>query len=93
MGSEMCIRDRFRDAWLTTTEDTGGGQYWDEQERVDFSVRYLLPLGGEDLQATVFANLNNLTDSVDVRYRGTAVYPDQVEGYGRRYLIGVRIDY
>tara|TARA_S200000501_G_scaffold329583_1_gene330276 strand:+ start:216 stop:2759 length:2544 start_codon:yes stop_codon:yes gene_type:complete len=92
-GLSARINYQFRDAWLTTTEDTGGGQYWDEQERVDFSVRYLLPLGGEDLQATVFANLNNLTDSVDVRYRGTAVSPDQVEGYGRRYLIGVRIDY
>jgi outer membrane receptor protein involved in Fe transport len=84
----------YRDAWLDETELAGvfglaEGVYWDEQTRVDVSVRYDM----EELighKVSVFLNLNNLTDETDVRYTGKSWNPNQVESYGRRYLAGFR---
>lgn len=92
-GLSARINYMYRDAWLSTTENDALAEFWDEQERVDLSVRYILPLTlPGQTQVTVFANANNLTDEVDVRYEGTPATPNQVEGYGRRYLLGLRVD-
>ncbi len=92
-GVSARINYQYRDAWLSTTENDSFGEFWDEQERVDASLRYNLPweLGGS--RFTVFANANNLTDETDVRYIETPATPNQVEGYGRRWLFGLRVDY
>lgn len=84
---------QFRDAWLSTTENDSMGEYWDAQQRVDLSVSYILPwtIGGGDL--SLYANANNLTDEQDIRYVGTTRTPNQVESYGRRYLVGMRFNY
>ena len=85
---------RYRDAWLDETE-TGAvfgldaGVYWDAQSRLDLALRYSL----EELtgyQATVFVDLNNITDETDMRYSGEKWNPNQSESYGRRFLVGVR---
>ena len=68
-------------------------EYWDEEERLDFSARYELPINSFAGTVTLFANANNLTDFVDVRYVNTPRTPNQVEGFGRRWLLGVRVDY
>ncbi len=92
-GLSARVNYQYRDEWLSTTENTAQPEFWDEQERVDLSVRYILPFEMPgDAQVTVFANANNLTNFVDVRFINTSATPNQVEGYGRRYLVGVRVD-
>jgi TonB-dependent receptor len=92
-GLSARLNYQYRDAWLSTTENDGLAEYWDEQQRVDASIRYNLPWQAQGAQFTLFANANNLTDETDVRYEGTVATPNQVEGYGRRWLLGVRVDY
>lgn len=93
-GLSARLSYRFRDAWLDETESAGvfglaEGVYWDEQTRLDLSVRYDLEqlLG---YKASLFLNMNNITDETDVRYTGKAWNPNQVESYGKRYLVGIR---
>lgn len=85
----------WRDDWLSTTENDSLAEFWAEQERVDLSLRYTLPLNGalNGSEVTLFANANNLTDFVDVRYLGSDATPNQVERFGRRYLVGLRVDF
>ena len=92
-GLSARLNYQYRDAWLSTTENDGFAEYWDEQQRVDASVRYNLPWEAQGARFTLFANANNLTDENDVRYEGTVTTPNQIEGYGRRWLLGVRVDY
>ncbi len=92
-GLSARLSYRYRDAWLDETEagllGTPVGIYWDEQKRLDLSVRYdLEPLIGQNI--SLFLDMNNLTDERDIRYTGSTWNPNQVEAYGRRYLVGVR---
>lgn len=94
-GLSARVNYLWRDDWLSTTENDSLAEFWAEQERVDLSLRYTLPLGGalNGSEVTLFANANNLTDFVDVRYLGSDATPNQVEGFGRRYLVGLRVDF
>mgnify|MGYP002525394499 FL=1 len=85
---------RYRDAFQDETE-TGAvfgftqSIYWDEQSRVDLAMRYdLEPLIG--YKASLFLNVNNLTNEEDGQYAGKEWNPSRNESYGRRYLAGVR---
>ena len=93
-GVSARVNYQYRDDWLSTTENEGLSEFWAEEERLDASVRYVLPLGNNwGGVLTLFANANNLTDFVDVRYSDSRRTPNQVEGFGARYLIGFRLDY
>ncbi|MEM6908972.1 MAG: TonB-dependent receptor [Pseudomonadota bacterium] len=83
----------YRDDWLDETESQGNDVFWNAQERLDASIRYTFTDLFGDTAVTIFADANNLTNAVDVRYTGTPVTPNQVEGFGARYLFGLRIDY
>ncbi|MEQ3440122.1 hypothetical protein ABMY47_02855 [Pseudoalteromonas sp. BZP1] len=84
---------QYRDDWLSTTENDSMGEYWAAQTRLDLSLSYTLaePVYGSDV--SFYANINNLTDEIDVRYIGTEATPNQIERYGRRYMAGVRINF
>ncbi len=84
---------QYRDSFLTTAEGNDA-EYWDEQERLDLSMRYSLPesLVG-DTNVSLYLNANNLTDAVDSRYVGSEATPNQVERYGRRLMAGVRVTF
>lgn len=92
-GLSARINYQYRDAWLSTTENDSLAEFWDEQERLDASIRYNLPVQPGGVALTVFANANNLTDATDVRYLGQRGTPNQVEGFGRRFLVGLRADF
>ncbi|MEM6827224.1 MAG: TonB-dependent receptor [Pseudomonadota bacterium] len=83
----------YRDDWLDETESDGNDVFWNAQERVDASIRYTFTSLFEGAAVTLFADANNLTNAVDVRYTNTPVTPNQVEGFGARYLFGLRLDY
>ena len=93
-GFSARLTYRYRDRWLDETEtgDVFGldaGVYWDTQTRLDLALRYdLEQLTG--YQASIFVDVNNLTDAVDLRYSGEKWNPNQSESYGRRYVAGVR---
>lgn len=84
---------RYRDSWLDITEnDTRDGVYWDAQDRLELSLRYdLEEMTG--MKAIVYADFNNLNDATDIRYTGNAGNPNQVESYGSRYVMGVRVSF
>tara|TARA_A100001011_G_scaffold256947_1_gene265190 strand:+ start:4995 stop:7439 length:2445 start_codon:yes stop_codon:yes gene_type:complete len=90
-GFSIRLSYRYRDSWLDTTEnDTRDGVYWDAQDRLELSLRYdLEEMTG--LKAIVYADFNNLNDATDIRYTGNAGNPNQVESYGSRYVMGVRV--
>jgi len=92
-GLSARLNYMYRDDWLSTTENDSLTEYWAEEERMDLSVRYSFPQSFNGLNVTLFANANNLTDAVDVRYANSAATPNQVERFGRRYLLGIRVDY
>ncbi len=83
---------QFRDDWLSTTENDSMGEYWNAQKRLDLSFSYTLP-SFNDVDISFYANANNLTDEIDIRYVGTEATPNQIERYGRRYMAGIRVNY
>ncbi len=85
---------RYRDKFQDETE-TGAvfgftqAIYWDEQSRLDLAMRYdLEPLIG--YQASLFVNVNNITNEEDGQFAGSSWNWIRNESYGRRYLAGVR---
>jgi TonB-dependent receptor len=92
-GLSLRLNYMYRDDWLSLSESDSLNEFWGEQERVDFSARYLVPLEQFDGAVTIFFNANNLTDYREVRYTDTTATPNQYEGYGERWLLGLRVDY
>ncbi|MBC2605095.1 TonB-dependent receptor [Pelagicoccus albus] len=88
-GLSLRLSYQWRDDWLDDVgfEDSGD-IYWAATERVDFSGRYQLT---ENL--SLFLDANNLTDERGVRYQATSDQPIEVEGFGRRYLLGLRTQF
>ncbi|MFV8816146.1 TonB-dependent receptor [Haliea sp. E17] len=89
-GLSARLNYQWRDEWISPIEDPT--EYWGEQERLDLSLVYTLPLDWEGFAVSVYANANNLTDETDVRYDGNGTI-NQAESYGRRYLLGFRVNY
>ena len=83
----------YRDDWLDETESEGNDVFWNAQERVDASIRYTFTDLFGDSALTIFADANNITNQVDVRFTNTIATPNQVESFGARYLFGLRLDY
>ena len=94
-GLSARLSYRYRDEWLDETEtslyDTVEPIYWAEQERLDLSIRYDLE-GLTGYKASIFLDVNNITDETDIRFTGHDWNPNQIESYGRRYLVGVRFN-
>jgi TonB-dependent receptor len=81
---------QFRDEWISPIEDPS--EYWGEQQRLDFNLQYQLP-GMSGLEgASLYFNANNLTNETDLRYAGNGTV-NQVESYGRQYLLGLRLSF
>ena len=81
---------QFRDDWISPIEDPS--EYWGEQQRLDFSLQYQLPvISGLD-GASLYFNANNLTDETDLRYAGNGTV-NQIESYGKQYLLGLRLSF
>lgn len=88
-GLSLRLSYQWRDDWMdsvaaTSRDDT----FWAATEAVDFSARYALT----DL-LTLYFDANNLTDELGIRYRGTPDKPIEVEGFGSRYMAGLRVNY
>ncbi|MDO8411576.1 MAG: TonB-dependent receptor [Phenylobacterium sp.] len=83
---------QHRTDWLDEVFPSGSSAnsnlYWDATQRLDFSVRYQV-----NDSFSVFMDANNLTNEQGVRYQGREDRPYEVEGFGRKYLVGVRASF
>jgi TonB-dependent receptor len=89
-GLSVRLNYAWRDDWLSSIEtDIDADNYWGAYERLDFSARYQVT----DF-ATLYFDANNLTDELGVRYQNRdRSLPTEVEGFGRRFMAGVRVSY
>jgi TonB-dependent receptor len=89
-GLSARVNYQYRDEWISPIESPD--EVWGEQQRVDLSISYQLPMDIAGAQLSVYLNANNLTDEVDLRYAGNRTV-NQRESYGRHYLAGLRINF
>ncbi len=89
-GVSARVNYQYRDQWISPIESPD--EIWGEQERVDLSLQYQLPMDLNGATVTIYANGNNLTDETDVRYAGNRTI-NQSESYGEHYTLGFRINY
>lgn len=89
-GLSARLSYQWRDDWIDSLDpsDERLDAYWDDESRLSASARYSF-----SDRYTVFADANNLTDELGRRYRGDEGNPLEVEGFGRSYQIGVRVNY
>ncbi|MEO1047843.1 MAG: TonB-dependent receptor [Pseudomonadota bacterium] len=92
-GISARLNYQYRDDWLSTTENEALNEFWAATTRVDASIRYALPQFDNGLAVTLFADANNITDERDLRFINTAATPNQFEGFGERWMFGIRVDY
>jgi len=92
-GFSARVNYQYRDDWLSTTENEDLNEFWATTERVDASIRYNVPEFITGLAVTLFADANNITDVRDLRFTNTRATPNQFEGFGERYMFGIRLDY
>lgn len=83
----------YRSPWLSTTENEALNEFWNTTERVDLSFRYQFPTFNNGITLGLFADANNITDVRDLRFTNTIATPNQFEGFGARYMFGIRVDY
>lgn len=83
---------QHRTAWLDEVFPSGSSAnsnlYWGDSQRLDLSVRYQV-----NDTYSLFLDANNLTNEEGVRYQGREDRPYEIEGFGRKYLLGVRASF
>lgn len=89
-GLSVRLNYQYRDEWISPIEDPE--EVWGETKRLDLNAMYQLPWDLNGAMATVYFNANNLTNEVDIRYDANH-QPNQVESYGKRYLMGIRVSF
>lgn len=87
-GLSARVSYQWRSDWLDTLGGLGSGEFRQEYENVDVSLRYQLTDN-----FTLFADLSNLTDEKYIAYQDNRNQPSEVEQIGARYLFGVRFSF
>ena len=80
---------QYRSDWLDGFRISGDRisiTNWESTERLNLSFRYQFRNS-----VTLYFDANNLTDELGVRYLDSPSRPTEVEGFGRRFLLGVRL--
>ncbi|GGK07623.1 TonB-dependent receptor [Luteimonas terricola] len=62
--------------------------FWDGRSSLDFTTSYRFNTG-----VSIFGEVNNISDTRQVRYQGQRNRVLEMEGFGRSWLVGVRYDY
>jgi TonB-dependent receptor len=88
-GLSARVNYQWRDDWLQSLDPADGrfDTVWDDEKRLSVSARYAI-----SNQLTLFADANNLTNELGRRYQGFENRPVEVEGFGRSYLLGLRVN-
>ncbi|WP_395942819.1 TonB-dependent receptor [Brevundimonas sp.] len=85
-GLSARVSYQHRTGWLDEVGATpASDMYWDDSERVDLSLRYQATQ-----TVTLFVDANNLSDQRGRRYQGSSDRTYELEGFGRRFMAGLR---
>lgn len=98
-GLSARLAYQFRTAWGQSVGEyqvlngavvpvTNGDIFWDDDEELDLSIRYAI---NENFEW--FFDAVNLTDDAGRRYGDSPDFPIEHETFGRRYIMGVRVNF
>jgi TonB-dependent receptor len=98
-GISARLSYQFRTAWLQgvgaygvangkLVPVTNGDVFWDDDEEMDLSIRYEINKNVE-----YFFDALNLTNQQAIRYGDSRAFPIEGETFGRRYIMGVRVNF
>jgi TonB-dependent receptor len=81
---------QYRTKWIDSigSGDILGDGFWDEVGRLDFKVGYSF-----NDNVNVYFEANNLLEEPGIRYEGTPILVSEYEEFGRRYMIGLRMNF
>jgi len=81
---------QYRTKWIDSigSGDILGDGFWDEVGRLDFKVGYSF-----NDNANVYFEANNLLEEPGIRYEGERFRVSEYEEFGRRYMIGFRLNF
>lgn len=88
-GLSLRVNWQWRTDWINAYGSTEEfDRYWDQLGRLSFGARYQVNDNFE-----LFFDANNLTDQYGRRIRQNSTRVYEVEGFGARYLMGVRANF
>ncbi|MBC52423.1 MAG: TonB-dependent receptor [Gammaproteobacteria bacterium] len=89
-GLSTRISWQYRTKWIDSIGDGDilGDGFWDEVGRLDFKVGYTI-----NDYANVYLEANNLLEEPGIRYEGDRIRVSEYEEFGRRYMIGLRLNF
>lgn len=88
-GLSMRLAYQFRTHWIQSLgADANGDTWWDDDEEIDFSMRYRV---NDNLEW--FFDAANIGDKPAIRYVGTPTFPIEHEQFGARYMTGIRVNF
>lgn len=81
---------QYRTKWIDSigSGDVLGDGYWDEVGRLDFKVGYTI-----NKNVNVYFEANNLLEEPGIRYQGETFRVSEYEEFGRRYMLGLRLNF
>jgi len=81
---------QHRTEWLDSigSGDVLGDGFWDDTGRLDFKVSYAF-----NDSVNVYLEANNLLEEPGIRYEGERFRVSEYEEFGRRYMIGLRMNF
>lgn len=81
---------QYRTKWIDSigNGDILGDGFWDEVGRLDFKVGYTI----NDF-VNVYLEANNLLEEPGIRYEGDRIRVSEYEEFGRRYMVGLRMNF
>lgn len=81
---------QYRTKWIDSigSGDVLGDGFWDEVGRLDFKVGYSF-----NDNINVYFEANNLLEEPGIRYEGERIRVSEYEEFGRRYMIGLRMNF
>jgi TonB-dependent receptor len=81
---------QYRTKWIDSigNGDVLGDGFWDEVGRLDFKVDYTF-----NDNINVYLEANNLLEEPGIRYEGQRFRVSEYEEFGRRYMIGMRLNF
>lgn len=88
-GISARLSYNYRSKFIQTFDITNPSLnvYWDGRSSVDFSASYALAK-----QWRVFGEMNNITNTRQIRFQGQRNRVLEMEGFGRSWLLGVRYE-
>lgn len=98
-GFSARLAYQFRTAWRQSlgsyvavagqeVPNGNGDIYWDDDGELDLSVRYQV---NDNIEW--FFDAANLTDEQAIRFADSKNYPIEIESFGERYMMGLRVKY